>query len=80
METESYLTGKNLLDQTVMKRACSILQTEIQPDAGPTEASPQYRKALAVNLFYKVQCNLFYPKTVYRLLINELIVNISSLL
>lgn len=53
VETEQYLTGKNLNDQTVILNAFQILNKEILPDNNPVLAAPEYRKSLAISLFYK---------------------------
>lgn len=52
--TELYLRGKNLFDKTVFKAAVQSLNTEIVPNITPPEPSPDYRKKLAIGLFYKV--------------------------
>ncbi|XP_013406957.1 xanthine dehydrogenase isoform X2 [Lingula anatina] len=50
-QTEEYLTGKSLLDQKTLTGAYSTLANEISPML--EEGSPDYRKRLAVALFYK---------------------------
>lgn len=52
--TELYLTGKNLFDKAVFKAAVQSLNTELVPNVTPPEPSPDYRKKLAIGLFYKV--------------------------
>jgi len=51
--TEAILNGKNLLDSTVVTQAINTLNAEIRPDPVSPGASPEYRKNLAVGLFYK---------------------------
>ena len=56
--TESYITGKNLHDVDALQAILSVLSDEIVPNLPPAAASIQYRKSLALNLFYKVsQCH-----------------------
>ncbi|XP_065222148.1 xanthine dehydrogenase/oxidase-like [Planococcus citri] len=57
-KTENYIRDKSLLDTNVFKEACNILKSELEPDNHPTEASAEYRKSLAVNLFYKFVLSL----------------------
>ncbi|GAU99071.1 hypothetical protein RvY_10117 [Ramazzottius varieornatus] len=52
-QTEVFLTGKDLADVSVLQEALSIMYDEIQPEAKLDEADPEYKKTLAVNLFYK---------------------------
>lgn len=52
-KTEEYLYHKKLLDIETVKQACTLLQSEIQPDNDPVDSSPTYRANLAINLFYK---------------------------
>lgn len=65
-DTESYLVGKNLNDQNVLNAAFEILFKEIQPTNDPVLASPDYRRSLAISLFYKfilfVNQNMINPK------------------
>ncbi|XP_073981070.1 uncharacterized protein isoform X1 [Rhodnius prolixus] len=51
--TESYLTGKPLTNQETLKNALKILSKEIDPEKCPLKASPEYRRTLAVSLFYR---------------------------
>ncbi|CAH1401637.1 unnamed protein product [Nezara viridula] len=51
--TEEYLTGKTLIDPNVLKEALNILELELEPDHILPDASPEYRKGLALSLFYK---------------------------
>ena len=52
-QTEEYLQGKNLFDATVLDGAYQMLMEELRPDADLIDASPEYRKQLALGLFYK---------------------------
>ena len=53
--TEQFLVGKSLNDDAVLSEALSVLDGEVQPDADPVLASPEYRKHLVKALFYKVR-------------------------
>lgn len=52
--TESFLTKKYLHNLATLQGAVEALSNEIAPVALPAGNSPQYRKNLAINLFYKV--------------------------
>ena len=52
--TESFVTKKFLHDQATLQRAIQALSNEISPTVFPACDSTQYRKNLALNLFYKV--------------------------
>ncbi|XP_049767938.1 uncharacterized protein LOC126101302 [Schistocerca cancellata] len=52
-ELEQYLKGENIYESSTIQQALRILDSEIQPEKMPPEASPEYRKGLAVALFYK---------------------------
>uniref|UniRef100_A0A182JAE5 Indole-3-acetaldehyde oxidase n=1 Tax=Anopheles atroparvus TaxID=41427 RepID=A0A182JAE5_ANOAO len=53
-KTEAFLTGKPLFDDgAALSEAMRILERELQPDRVLPDASPAYRKSLAVSLFYK---------------------------
>uniref|UniRef100_A0A1Y9HF24 FAD-binding PCMH-type domain-containing protein n=1 Tax=Anopheles funestus TaxID=62324 RepID=A0A1Y9HF24_ANOFN len=51
--TEKLLVGKRLFDNTTIQQAINSLASEIQPDWILPDASADYRKNLAVSLFYK---------------------------
>ncbi|KAK9496478.1 hypothetical protein O3M35_013241 [Rhynocoris fuscipes] len=50
---ENYLTGKPLLNNNVLKYVLQILSSELKPEYDPVEADPEYRKKLAMALFYR---------------------------
>ncbi|XP_073981622.1 uncharacterized protein isoform X2 [Rhodnius prolixus] len=52
-ETESYLSGKSLMNQQVLNWALKTLSAELLPQNYSAEASPKYRKQLALSLFYR---------------------------
>lgn len=52
-QTEEFLRGKNVFDASVLTGAFQVLSEELQPDANSLDASPEYRKQLALGLFYK---------------------------
>lgn len=54
---EKYLVGKNIYSEEVFKGACDILCKEVKPDSVLPNASPEYRKHLAISLFYKFVLN-----------------------
>ncbi|XP_075216126.1 xanthine dehydrogenase-like [Lycorma delicatula] len=51
--TETFLQGKRLLDEKVVQGALSTLSSELNPIYVPPDASAEYRKGLAISLFYK---------------------------
>lgn len=53
VKTEKYLVGKNLYTNDVLKEALRFLDSELHPDSELLDASPEYRKNLALALFYK---------------------------
>lgn len=52
--TEAYLASKNLIDNTTLQGALDKLNEEVQPNWVLPDASPTFRKNLALSLFYKV--------------------------
>jgi xanthine dehydrogenase/oxidase len=52
-KTESFLTGKVLNDVNVLIQAFKILSNELVIDDDPVLASIDYRRSLALSLFYK---------------------------
>lgn len=51
--TELMLVGKSILDKQVLKTALQTLHTELQPDHVLPDYSPEFRRTLAIGLFYK---------------------------
>lgn len=51
--TEKYILEKNIFDKETVKLILKHLSDEIHPEEAPPEPSAEYRKKLAVNLFYK---------------------------
>lgn len=51
--TESFLIAKNLYDKDTLKEALTCLSNELNPDWILPDASPEYRKNLALALFYR---------------------------
>lgn len=54
IKTENALIGKELYTDQTLKLALNTLFNEITPDERPPEASADFRRMLAVTLFYKV--------------------------
>lgn len=55
--TEKSLQGKNLYTNETLQSAITYLNNEIIPDWVLPDASPDYRKNLAISLFYKFVLN-----------------------
>lgn len=55
--TENFLVGKNLYENETLQDALHCLISEINPDWVLPDACPEYRKNLAVALFYKFVLN-----------------------
>lgn len=53
--TEAVLQGQKLYDNATLKRAYQSLDKEVICDNEPPNDSPEYRKQLAISLFYKVE-------------------------
>lgn len=51
--TEKLLQGKNLYTNETLQSAINSLKSELNPDWVLPDASPEYRKNLAISLFYK---------------------------
>lgn len=51
--TEEFLIDKNLYSNEILSEALNMLTNELNPDQNPANASPEYRKNLAVALFFK---------------------------
>ncbi|XP_052872784.1 uncharacterized protein LOC128278155 [Anopheles cruzii] len=50
---ELFLAGKNIFDETVFQQALAVLEDSLEPDWALPDASPEFRKQLAVSLFYR---------------------------
>uniref|UniRef100_A0A182M7K2 Aldehyde oxidase/xanthine dehydrogenase a/b hammerhead domain-containing protein n=1 Tax=Anopheles culicifacies TaxID=139723 RepID=A0A182M7K2_9DIPT len=53
LKTEEFLKGKNFLTNETIQRALKMLASELNPDWVLPDAAPEYRKNLALSLFYK---------------------------
>ncbi|XP_062544108.1 aldehyde oxidase 1-like [Armigeres subalbatus] len=56
--TENYLVGKNLFTNETVQDALKTLSDELHPDWVLPDASPEYRKNLAISLLYKFILNI----------------------
>nr|XP_023021560.1 indole-3-acetaldehyde oxidase-like [Leptinotarsa decemlineata] len=63
VNTENLIKGQILFDNNLLRRAYKSLNQELQPDHVVGDASPEYRKNLAISLFYKFVLNIA-PETV----------------
>lgn len=57
-KTEKFLIGKNIFSNEVLSEAFDILAAEINPESCLIESSVEYRKQLAVSLFYRFILNI----------------------
>jgi xanthine dehydrogenase/oxidase len=57
-KTEKFLVGKNIFTNEVLTEALEKLSSEVRPEKNITSADPDYRKNLAVSLFYKFILNI----------------------
>ncbi|XP_067671800.1 xanthine dehydrogenase/oxidase-like [Haliotis asinina] len=62
-KTEEFLTGKCLTDPAVLRGALESLKAELNPDYEEVLASVEFRRNLAVSLFYKFILNICESKT-----------------
>ena len=62
-QTEGFLLGKSLIDSKTLESAFALLNAEINPNYDPVLASPNYRRSLAVSLFYKFILTACLPNT-----------------
>ncbi|XP_053675022.1 uncharacterized protein LOC128725313 [Anopheles nili] len=58
VKTEAFLKGKDLLTNETTQEALKILASELNPDWVLPDAAPEYRKNLALSLFYKFVLNI----------------------
>jgi xanthine dehydrogenase/oxidase len=56
-KTEQFLVGKNLFENNTVQEALKVMKSELNPDWVLPDASPEYRKNLALALFYKFVLN-----------------------
>lgn len=54
---EKFLVGKDVYSNDVFHKACEVLAKEVEPDNVLPNASAEYRKHLAISLFYKFVLN-----------------------
>lgn len=54
---EKFVNGKDIYNNDVFKEAVEVLSKEIKPDSVLPSATPEYRKHLAISLFYKFILN-----------------------
>lgn len=52
-QLETYLVGKNLYQNEVLEESLKILNDQLHPDNELLDAAPEYRRNLAISLFYK---------------------------
>lgn len=52
--TENYLQGKNIFDNAVLQEAMATLDSELDPNHILPDPSPEFRKKMAISLFFKV--------------------------
>ncbi|XP_026467617.1 xanthine dehydrogenase-like [Ctenocephalides felis] len=57
-KTENFLQNVNIFDNKVLRSALDCLSSELHPDWELPDASPDYRKSLAISLFYKFVLNM----------------------
>lgn len=55
--TEKFLIGKNLYNNQTLQDTLAVLKAELSPDEILPDFSPEYRKGLALALFYKFALN-----------------------
>lgn len=64
-KTENFLLGRPLFTNETLQEALKILSTELRPDWVLPDASPKYRKGLALSLFYKFMLSTAPESSVY---------------
>ncbi|KAJ8925554.1 hypothetical protein NQ315_009394 [Exocentrus adspersus] len=57
-KAENFLKGIRLFDNNVLQSVYQILDDEIRPDYVLPDSSPEFRKLLAISLFYKFVLNI----------------------
>lgn len=63
-KTEQHLIGKKLFANETLQSSLTVLKAELVVEENPPEASAEFRKLLALRLFYKVR---FYSKYLFSL-------------
>lgn len=58
--TEQLLDGKKIFDNSTLLKVFQSLDSEIKPDFTLGEPKPEFRKKLAISLFYKVQLYKYF--------------------
>uniref|UniRef100_A0A240PM44 FAD-binding PCMH-type domain-containing protein n=1 Tax=Anopheles epiroticus TaxID=199890 RepID=A0A240PM44_9DIPT len=53
VQLESFLVGKDIFQESIFQEALQILNTTIAPNYVQPDAAPEYRKQLALTLFYR---------------------------
>lgn len=59
---EKALLGKNLFDKEILEKAFEKLTKYMKPETEPGESSPEFRKQLTKNLFYKSLLSVCHDK------------------
>ncbi|XP_018402593.1 PREDICTED: xanthine dehydrogenase-like [Cyphomyrmex costatus] len=62
--TEKFLTSKIIFSSSLLKQALDYLYADVQPDHVLPDYSPEFRRTLAVGLFYKCVVSI-KPEAVY---------------
>ncbi|XP_055628824.1 xanthine dehydrogenase/oxidase-like [Toxorhynchites rutilus septentrionalis] len=57
-KTEKYIVGKTIFNNEILQSTFKILSNELEPDWILPDASPEYRRSLAISLFYKFILNI----------------------
>lgn len=71
--TENFLIGKKLFDNCTLQSAYKNLANEISPISNELNTSPEFRRQLAVSLFYKVNFFLIKTKQIQTLISNSVV-------
>lgn len=59
-DTETILAGKSLYVNGTLQRVYRSLDRELIANYSPPDPKPEYRKQLAISLFYKVKTSISY--------------------
>ncbi|XP_068235894.1 uncharacterized protein [Palaemon carinicauda] len=52
-QTENFLINRRLMDKQTLANALGLLANEVHPDQNPRDSNPEFRRSLALSLFYK---------------------------